>query len=278
MPAGFRWAGFGLGLALPLCPSRSGVSVGFNHVVVAVRNLDSAVAGYGRLGFAVKPGRPHDDGIRNAHVKFRSGTEIELSTVGEPTDEWTGYYRARIEAGDGPAALAFYPHDLAGAGALLARAGLRVDRQSRPLGFSPPDPLRYVFFVPLNFSPTDRPEHFAHRNRADSVVAVWIAADSAGSEERLLRAFGSASCGTRRIAALDEIATVYPLADADALVLPWRSGASRRGVIGLTLHVSSLRRASSALKSSGAVGASRSLWISPSSANGLWLELTEASP
>jgi hypothetical protein len=135
--------------------------------------------------------------------------------------------------------------------------------------------LRYVFFFQLNFSPTDRPEHFAHRNGADSVVAVWIAADSAGSEDRLLRAFGSASCGSRRIAALDPVAQVYPLADADALVVPWRSGTSRRGAIGLTLHVSSLADASSAVKSSGAIRAGRSLFLPPSTTLGLWLELTE---
>jgi hypothetical protein len=248
-------------------------------VVVAVRDLDSAAATYERLGFAVKPGRPHDDGIRNAHVKFRSGTEIELLTVGAPTSERTRFYRARIDQGDGPAALALYPTDLAHAGDRLAQAGLGVDPRSRPLGFPALDPLRYVFFFQLNFSPTDRPEHFAHRNGADSVVAVWIASDSLGSEERLLKAFGSAPCGTRPIPPLEATARVYPLADGDALVVPWRGATARHGVVGLTLHVADLDRAAAALKSSGA-GAemrgekpSRRLFLAPSATHGLWLEL-----
>src|SRR4029079_5016698 len=78
---------------------------GVSHVNIAVADLDKASADYARLGFALKEGRPHPDGIRNRHVKFRDGTEIELITAPEATDALTTHYRQLIEDGDAPAFL-----------------------------------------------------------------------------------------------------------------------------------------------------------------------------
>lgn len=56
-----------------------------DHLVVLVRDLDAAVADYGRLGFSVTPGGEHADGLtRNALVPFRDGTYFELVSFLNP--------------------------------------------------------------------------------------------------------------------------------------------------------------------------------------------------
>ena len=112
------------------------------------RNLEQAADRYKALGFALKPGRPHDNGIRNQHVKFTDGTELELITAPEARDALTNKYRRHIAAGDGPAFLALY-----------------APGRPRAAGNAVPD---YIFLGPRNSSPTDRPEHFAHPNGAES--------------------------------------------------------------------------------------------------------------
>lgn len=70
-----------------VAPAGQGVCVGsptapaLDHVVLAVRDLDAAAAGFARHGFRSKPGRLHANGLLNRHVKFRDGTGIELMTV-----------------------------------------------------------------------------------------------------------------------------------------------------------------------------------------------------
>lgn len=50
--------------------------------------------------------------------------------------------------------------------------------------------LRSNFFGGRNKSPTDRPEHFDHRNSAYSLTRAWLAADDVAAELKLFQAVG----------------------------------------------------------------------------------------
>ena len=70
-----------------------------DHLVILVRDLESASADYERLGFAVMPGGEHADGLtRNALVPFEDGTSLELVSFLDPEDPtdnvwgWRGFY------------------------------------------------------------------------------------------------------------------------------------------------------------------------------------------
>jgi len=174
----------------PVSPAEPAAHVGISHVNIAVADLDRASADYARLGFALKEGRPHSDGIRNRHMKFRDGTEIELITAPAATDALTAHYRQLIEAGDGPAFLALDVEPPALAVERVKQAGLPASTGGGHVDFPFESPLGYVFFAGLNQSPTDRPEHFAHTNAATSLVGVTLAGENLDQERALFRAFG----------------------------------------------------------------------------------------
>lgn len=139
---------------------------------VAVSDLERAADTYRRLGFVIKPGTPHANGIRNLHAKFADGTEIELITAPEGVDELTRKYRAHLAQGDGPAFLALHA----------------IDRQAVARAVGDDHPARkYIFFGQLNKSPTDRPEHFEHPNSAASLAEVRLASPDFTSELDLFR-------------------------------------------------------------------------------------------
>src|SRR5262245_44626014 len=151
---------------------------GLDHIPIAVRDLARAADDYRALGFALKPGRPHDNGIQNQHVKFTDGTELELITAPDARDSLTTTYRRHLESGDGPAFLALFAPQRTVAEERLRAAALTL----------PP----YVFLAGRNKSPTDLPEHFAHANTARSFVRVWLADDDLSQERRLLSVGGAA--------------------------------------------------------------------------------------
>lgn len=166
-----------LGLGTPVVQRQSGdrepAVIGLDHVPIAVRDLEAAAETYRALGFSLKPGRPHQNGIRNQHVKFPDGTELELITAPEARDALTRKYRRHLEDGDGPAFLALFIPDQG-----RAPKGLHAS-------------LHYLFFGPRNASPTDRPEHFAHSNTATSLISVWLAGEDLQHERALFARLGA---------------------------------------------------------------------------------------
>jgi hypothetical protein len=208
------------------------VSVGLSHVPIAVVDLDHAADDFARLGFALKPGRPHDDGIRNRHVKFHDGTEIELITAAETTDALTGYYRRFLARGEGGAFLSLdtRPADLAAR--QVAAAGLPARIAGGYVDFPYDTALGYIFFAGLNQSPTDRPEHFAHRNGASGLVGVTIEGRDFEPERRLFRALRltEAACGAAGAACVT-------LADGATLRLVPRADGPRVRIAGLDVRI-----------------------------------------
>ena len=206
--------------------------LGLDHIVVAVDDLDAAITTYRKLGFAIKSGRPHGNGLRNAHVKFPDGTELELMTVETPGDPLAAEYRRHIAGGDGPAFVALYAPDPDRLDSLLTAAGHDCRREGTTVSFPAGDPLRYLFFGSRNLTPTDLPEHFDHANGADALVAVWLAADDFSAEEALLAELGPRPVGVR-------------LLPGSRQLVPGRR------IVGATIRTTSLARLARVLASNG---------------------------
>src|SRR5262245_54048788 len=83
----------------PVLSSENAPVQGLDHVPVAVADLQKAGERYRSLGFTLKPGRPHTNGIANLHAKFSDHTEIELITAPQAVDELTTTYREHLKGG-----------------------------------------------------------------------------------------------------------------------------------------------------------------------------------
>ena len=129
--------------------------LGLDHIPLAVRDLDQAGRDFARLGFTIKPGRPHDNGIRNLHVKFADRTEIELITAAEPRDALSGEYVDHLRAGDGPAFVAFYAPDFDALAARLTALHQPYRHDWATVALPSPPALRHIFFSARLASPTD---------------------------------------------------------------------------------------------------------------------------
>ncbi|HET9372072.1 MAG TPA: VOC family protein, partial [Vicinamibacterales bacterium] len=248
---------------------------GIDHVPVAVADLQVAIERYQRLGFALKPGRPHPNGVENQHVKFRDGTEIELITAPRGVDRQTRNYRSHIARGQGPAFLSLFAPAEARLLSVLNAARLTYTRESGLVVMSPDGPLGYVFFGRRNKSPTDLPAHFAHRNTAQSVRAVWLAADDLSAEHRLFAALG-ATFKEETVYVPDPVdATVARFAEGAVVMLPGRHQiVTGHRIVGMTVSVADLKTAREVIGAAGMAGAAAAdrVFVAPAQALGYWLE------
>jgi len=265
-------------------PSLGPSMIGIDHIPVAVGDLDRASGRYSALGFTLKPGRMHSDGILNNHVKFRDGSGIELiSPPAKPVDELTAEYVARVAEGDGPAYLSFHARDTAQLVAALQSASIGF-KQDDVITLADPR-LKFLFFDQDNRSPTDRPEHFAHANTAAAMTGVWLALDAPARQSlaKLLLTLGAVLSHKTVFVPSATKADVWNVQNGWIVLLP-KSHELHPGrpVVGVDFEVRDFVAATRYLDSRSIASrpdskrsGQRRLFIPPASANGLWLEFHE---
>jgi hypothetical protein len=243
-------------------------------------DLEQSQADFQALGFVLKPGRPHDNGLRNAHVKFADGTEIELITAPSATDALAAEYFERLKNRDGPAFLGLYARDDVALAKRLAELGLMLDWNGGIGAFPPSSEFHRLFFAHRQRSPSDRTEYFAHANTAMSLADVSLA--GAAAEQTLLAALGAVAKQKSACGLFGATSEVLSLPDADFLFV--RRAARLRpdqAVVGATVRVKSLDAARNTFRANRvafheASGCARnSVWIAPLLAHGFWLEFRE---
>jgi catechol 2,3-dioxygenase-like lactoylglutathione lyase family enzyme len=252
-----------------------------NHIPLAVKDLDAAAEDYRRLGFAIKPGRLHADGIRNQHIKFPAdGAGIELITATEATDSLTAHYMRLIAQGEGPAYVCLLTQDLDALKAHMTRqdeAFSVSDGQLLPQAAA----LDWLFFAAGdNLSPTDRPEHFAHANTAYRMRAVWIAGGDQARMRRFFIHLGARIVRERRHVPDPVSAEVAKLDGGEVVFLPGsRQLLPGRVIIGVSMGVRDLTAARRALDLNGIEPVARpdlnhpGLLVAPRDTHNVWLEL-----
>lgn len=254
--------------------------IGIDHMPTAVKSLDEATAAYRKLGFALKPGRLHEGGIRNSHVKFEDGSGIELiSPPGTPADDLSTHYIEFLKLGDGPAYIGLHSRNIEALKRALQSAGFKYNDDSGVLD----EPLLdFLFLVQDNRSPTDRPEHFAHANSSFGLTGVWLALDDARREhlERLLTVLGAMKSKTNILAPGSIDAEVFAVQNGRVVVLPKRFQIQNgRPIVGAEFRVRDVAKTACGRltdeTSPAASGSPRRCLVTPSEAHGLWLEFHE---
>jgi hypothetical protein len=250
-------------------PSGNPSLIGIDHIPTVVADLEEASDSYRRIGFSLKPGRPHENGLRNNHVKFKDGSGIELISVPAiPADEMTRSYSELLRGGEGPAYISFHARDTDALVAALNAARIRFGNDNGLITLGDPH-LSFVFFVRDNRSPTDKPEHFAHSNGAIAMTEVWLALDAPALESlrKLLLSLGSVERTETVALPASALAHVFYLQNGRVVAVSKdHQLIAGREIIGATFRVFSGQA------KNGGTGLADTM-VEPSVAHGLWLHL-----
>ncbi len=153
-----------------------------DHVITVVANLDSAILAYEELGFTVKQGSLHKNGLLNAHIKFKNNTSFELMSIpGEPSDEVAKEYADLLKHGEGGVFLALSGIETDEMGGRLNE--LDIEYNTLPgknwdyITFPQNSRLAHIFFIDYHIKPNDNLRMLTHENSANGIQAVWLEGD-----------------------------------------------------------------------------------------------------
>ena len=255
---------------------------GLDHVPLAVANLDQAAADFARLGFVIKPGRSHSDGIQNRHIKFPNGGGIELITATSGNDALSAEYVDWLKTGEGPAFWSLYTPDPKALTSSLDALQLMPHNEGDLITYSRTESHRLFFGNRLR-SPTDGSTYWAHPNTAYRLRAIWLS--TTGDERSLLGELSGGLTEEVGCAPFDPHAKGVTLpGDGDEVFVTSRVRRSpQRSIVGVTLQVRDIGTARQVLARAdipyvpppGSCPSDKSLWIQPSHAHNMWLELRQ---
>jgi hypothetical protein len=164
-----------------------------DHVITVVADLDSAIKAYEELGFTIKQGRLHENGLINAHIKFKNNTAVELMSIkGEPTDELARNYADLLKHGEGGVFLAFSGIETAEMARRLHE--LEIEYITLPgknwdyITFAQNSSLAHIFFIDYHIKTNDSLKILTHNNSAKGIKAIWLEGDE--KVKRLLENLG----------------------------------------------------------------------------------------
>ncbi len=164
--------------------------LGIDHIVIVVRELETAKRSYEKLGFTVVPGGRHPVGTHNVLISFADGAYIEIIAFyrANPGHRWW----KPLQKGEGLVDFCMQTDDLAGDTAKLRSAGVGIDdpvpwSRARPDGYQlkwvlslAREPHRGVApFLIQDETPRDErvPRETTHKNGAVGIGTVTVAVD-----------------------------------------------------------------------------------------------------
>jgi hypothetical protein len=273
-------------VATAAAPPATSAALHLDHVPIAVRSLDPAVLAYERLGFRIKPGRPHANGILNAFPKFADGSYLELITAPAAVDGLTARLVEFLEIGEGGRLLALRADSVAALAPIFDAAGVetalaRFGRAFNILSFGD-GALGGIFLIDYPVPVRDSAWLLDHPNTATGIAAAWLSDslfDALAALPALFVVSGSAPGDVVRLAGGGELrrAREFPAAPGGTA-----APAAHVRVAGVTLRVRDLAAARSAIR--GGTGAELPitqrpaglrLVVPPALAAGIWLELVD---
>lgn len=219
------------------CVSTSPIAA-IDHVTLAVLDLAEARSQVQDLGFRIKAGRLHGNGILNAHAKTHQGS-LELLTIADEgaPDPQSREYAEFLAEGEGGAFLALAASPVDSVVARLEPLGVEFDVERSAawdyLTFPRGSALRHLYFIDLKQPVEDGDEVLTHMNGASRISGVAL--DGGPQLVGVLEAVGASVCEATDQATRLELGEV-------SLVLHPHDPATRGRVRGVEFDVFTLGR------------------------------------
>ena len=224
-----------------------------DHMNIAVNDIDKTEKYFTDvLGFTIKKGREHNNGILNSFVKFGDNSYIELITVVNQPDSSTQVYRDILKNGDAGAFVALRSDSLSSLSEyykLLEKVTniKRYGNDFETLEFGDKEELKNIFFINYPGLVKDDKTLLTHKNGAMGLAAVWLAAKSTDEIEKTFTLYGFKVLTGVTIPSLNIEGRIVEMNEGKIYLLP---SDTSNGVFGITVLVNDVQKTHDFLKKS----------------------------
>ncbi len=267
--------------------SQTGISrlLDLDHLVIAVKNLEQSKNLFeSRLGFTLKPGRLHPNGIKNEFVKFRNGSYIELLTVETPEDKISIHYSELLKSREGGAFAVLKSDSLAKVTSFFNKSPISAELQEsepfyKSITLKTGGALKNFFLIEYLAPQKENPSFTNHLNGVSELFALWI---NTPDLEKTLREFSDLKFEIGGKIKIPVFAKEGITVDLNKGKIYLFENAAEGSIIGMTLICKNIKQVSEILRSNGLKfnenlsQNEKSILLLPNQVYGLWIEFIES--
>lgn len=178
-------------------PATQSGDLRLDHTIIAVNNIDAASRTFSNLGFKVKPGKQHKNGLINLFIKLSDKTEIELmSLAATPKDSIAKIYADFLDIEEGGIYVALSGIDIQTASTLMQSS--EIEHKIKPgklwnyIVFPEGSGLEHIFLIDMHYDDRVHSEFQSHENRITGLSQIWL--QSNDEVRNLLHTLGATKC------------------------------------------------------------------------------------
>jgi len=158
-----------------------------DHVIYVTKDLDSTLNKIQNLGFTIKKGSQHKNGILNAHIKFENDSSLEFITInGTPNDAQSKEYQKLISQKEGGVYVAFTGIKLNTLSTKLKKLeiqhSIETGKNWSYLTFPKNSKLAAIFFIEYHTNFKSAPTLYQHKNGVKKINTIYLEGDESTIE------------------------------------------------------------------------------------------------
>ncbi|MBK7104663.1 MAG: VOC family protein [Ignavibacteriae bacterium] len=147
-----------------------------DHIIIGTKNLKDISELFRKIGFTIKEGKLHKNGIKNNFIEFDDNSEIEFVEIKNPTDNFTKEYEKLILQKNYGLQFALRVNDIENLKNNFTSANSNFTELQKGKDFSTLSakninydlPIFFIEFNKLNNSKTN------HENKTKGISSIWF--------------------------------------------------------------------------------------------------------
>ncbi len=253
----------------------------FDHVIIGSSNLNNSVKMFAKLGFSIKEGRIHQNGIKNNFVEFNDGSEIEIIEINNPSNNLSSEYSKMINQKKYGLQFALRisePEKLNSSFTQTNSIFSEYNKNNVYSTISTPSVNQKLPFFFINYKNGNNNTITNHVNKANGISSVWFSTKDIKQTARELVDFGFEAIGNYKIPEMNRKIVQFKNHNFGIILIE----SDNYGVSGVTIGVEDFKLISDLITTNFDNKSIRqndnnrnSIFINPTITNSIWIEFFE---
>ncbi len=253
----------------------------FDHILIGVKNLEKQTETFRKLGFSIKKGKQHKNGIKNNFIEFGDSSEIELIEVQQASDKLSEKYKKLIDKNIYGLQFALRVNNVKKLKDNFSKLNsdftiLSVNKDYSILSKNKMDKGLPVFFIQYNIDNNNTLT--SHSNGSKGIYSIWLSTNDIKNTAQKLSDMGFKLIGNYELPGIKGKAVEFTNSNFKIILIK----SKKNEITGITILVDNLELVKNNLKSGFdtdfieySANRGKSIFINKELTNSVWIEFLE---